>query len=92
MPCIITATSGATTLHSAAFAGGTYNVTPETDLLLSYLAMQLGTNESGLIAQFAANTAFQQAPQTQTMFWARWPLWSRVCSKHTVSRFPHPTS
>ncbi|MDB5789909.1 MAG: putative lipoprotein, partial [Caballeronia mineralivorans] len=35
MPCMITATSGGTVLHSAAFAGGTYNVTPETDLLLS---------------------------------------------------------
>jgi hypothetical protein len=38
MPCLITATSGATTLHSVAFAGGTFNVTPETDLLLSFLA------------------------------------------------------
>jgi hypothetical protein len=92
MPCVITATSGATTLHSAAFAGGTYNVTSETDLLLPYLAAQLGANESALIAGFAANTAFEQALQTQTMFWARRPLSSRVCSKHTVSRFPHPTS
>ena len=65
-PCLITATSGATMLHSLAFAGGTFNVTPETDLLLSYLAAQLGTNESGLIAGFATNTAFQQALQNQT--------------------------
>jgi hypothetical protein len=66
MPCMIAATSGGTMLHSAAFAGGTYNVTPETDLLLSYLAAQLGTNESGLIVGFAANTQFQQTLQNQT--------------------------
>jgi hypothetical protein len=60
-PCMIAAASGGTLLHSAAFAGGTYNVTPETDLLLSYLAAQLGTNESGLISGFATNTRFQQA-------------------------------
>lgn len=65
-PCMIAATSGVTILHSVAFAGGTYNVTPETDLLLSYLAAQLGTNENGLIAGFAANTQFQQALQNQT--------------------------
>ena len=59
-PCVISATSGGTMLHSVAFAGGTYNVTPETDLLLSYLAAQLGTNESGLIASFTTNTQFQQ--------------------------------
>jgi enamine deaminase RidA (YjgF/YER057c/UK114 family) len=65
-PCMIAATSGGTTLHSVAFAGGTYNVTPETDLLLSYLAAQLGTNESGLIAGFALNTQFQQVLANQT--------------------------
>jgi hypothetical protein len=65
MPCTITATSGGTVLHSAAFAGGTYNVTPETDLLLSYLAAQLGTNESGLITGFTANTLFQQTLANQ---------------------------
>lgn len=64
-PCVIAATSGGTLLRSAAFAGGTFNVTPETDLLLSYLAAQLGTNESGLIAGFAANAQFQQAMQNQ---------------------------
>ncbi|WP_211610989.1 hypothetical protein [Paraburkholderia haematera] len=65
MPCMIAATSGGTMLHSAAFASGTYNVTPETDLLLSYLAAQLGTNESGLIAGFTANTQFQQTLDNQ---------------------------
>jgi enamine deaminase RidA (YjgF/YER057c/UK114 family) len=65
-PCIIAAASGVTTLHSVAFAGGTYNVTPETDLLLSYLAAQLGTNESGLIASFAVNAQFQQMLENQT--------------------------
>ena len=66
MPCLITATSGGTILHSVAFAGGTYNVTPETDLLLTFLAAQLGMNESGLIAGFATNAQFQQALQNQT--------------------------
>lgn len=65
-PCIIVATSGETVLHSTAFAGGTYNVTPETDLLLSYLAAQLGTNESGLISGFASNPGFRQALANQT--------------------------
>jgi hypothetical protein len=60
MPCLIAATSAGSTLHSTAFAGGTYNITPETDLLLSYLAAQLGTNESGLIAGFPGNSQFQQ--------------------------------
>lgn len=64
-PCMIEATSGVTMLHSVAFAGGTFNVTPETDLLLSYLAAQLGTNESGLIASFAVNTPFQQVLENQ---------------------------
>lgn len=61
MPCLITATSGGTVLHSTAFAGGTSNVTPETDLLLSYLAAQLGTNQSGLSTGFPGNTQFKQA-------------------------------
>jgi len=65
-PCMIAATSGGTVLHSLAFAGGTYNVTPETDLLLSYVAAQLGTNESGLIAGFALNLQFQQVLANQT--------------------------
>ncbi|REG58056.1 hypothetical protein B0G80_0697 [Paraburkholderia sp. BL6669N2] len=66
MPCMIAATSGVTMLHSVAFAGGTYNVTPETDLLVSYLAAQLGTNESGLTAGFPVNSQFQQVLANQT--------------------------
>jgi hypothetical protein len=66
LPCVIAATSGVTMLHSVAFAGGTYNITPETDLLLSFLAAQLGTNESGLVAGFVLNTQFQQTLENQT--------------------------
>lgn len=66
MPCLILATSAGTSLHSTAFAGGTYNVTPETDLLLSYLAAQLGTSQSGLIIGFPVNTLFQQTLANQT--------------------------
>jgi hypothetical protein len=59
-PCVITATSGSTLLHSTAFAGGTFNVTPETELLLVYVAAQLGTSESTLLANFPGNAQFQQ--------------------------------
>lgn len=65
-PCVITVTSGGTTLHSLAFAGGTFNTTPETELMLVYLAAQLGTSESSLIANFASNTQYQQALANQT--------------------------
>jgi hypothetical protein len=60
LPCILTVTSGSTTLHSLAFAGGTFNTTPETELMLVYLASQLGTSEASLIASFASNALFQQ--------------------------------
>jgi hypothetical protein len=60
LPCILTVTSGGTTLHSVAFAGGTFNTTPETELMLVYLASQLGTNETTLIAGFPSSAQFQQ--------------------------------
>ena len=59
-PCLITATSGNTVLRSTAFAGGTFNVTPETELLLVYVAAQLGTTEGTLITNFPHNAQFQQ--------------------------------
>ncbi|MDQ7977924.1 hypothetical protein QYH69_11800 [Paraburkholderia sp. SARCC-3016] len=65
LPCIITVTSGSTTLHSVAYSNGTFNTTPETDLMLVYLAAQLGTNENGLIAGFQTNGTFQQALANQ---------------------------
>jgi hypothetical protein len=65
LPCLITVTSGSTTLHSLAYSSGTFNTTPETDLMLVYLAAQLGTNESGLIAGFQTNGTFQQALANQ---------------------------
>lgn len=60
LPCVLTVTSGGTTLHSLAFAGGTFNTTPETELMLVYLASQLGTTEASLIAGFPSNAQFQQ--------------------------------
>jgi len=60
-PCLIAASANGTTLHSVAFAGGTFNTTPQTDLMLTYLAAQLGTTETGLTGGFASNTQFQQA-------------------------------
>jgi hypothetical protein len=65
-PCIISATANGMTLHSVAFAGGTFNTTPETDLLLTFLAAQLGTTETGLIAGLSGNTRFQQVLANST--------------------------
>jgi hypothetical protein len=65
LPCILTVTSGGTTLHSLAFAGGTFNTTPETELMLVYLASQLRTSETGLIAGFPSNSQFQQVLANQ---------------------------
>jgi hypothetical protein len=65
-PCILTVTSGGTSLHSLAFAGGTFNTTPETELMLVYIASQLGTSESVLIADFPTNSRFQQVLANQT--------------------------
>ncbi|WP_114814477.1 hypothetical protein [Paraburkholderia kururiensis] len=61
LPCILAASSGGTTLHSVMFAGGTFNTTPQTELMLVYLAAQLGTTVSGLVAGLPNNTRFQQA-------------------------------
>jgi hypothetical protein len=65
LPCILTVTSGGTSLHSLAFAGGTFNTTPETELMLVYIASQLGTNESSLIAGFPSTSNFQQVLANQ---------------------------
>jgi hypothetical protein len=66
LPCILTVTSGGATLHSLAFAGGTFNTTPETELILVYLASQLGTSETSLIANFPGNSQFQQVLANQS--------------------------
>lgn len=60
-PCAITASSGAVTIHSFAAGSGTFNVTPLTQLLLSYLAGQLGTTVDGLLAGISTNASFQSA-------------------------------
>ncbi len=65
-PCLMSASANGIMLHSLAFAGGTFNTTPQTDLLLVYLAAQLGTNEAGLVAGFASNTRFQQVLANHT--------------------------
>jgi hypothetical protein len=66
LPCILAVTSDGTTLHSLAFAGGTFNMTPETELMFVYLASQLGTNETSLIAAFPSNSQFQRVLANQT--------------------------
>lgn len=64
LPCVITASTANATLHSVAFAGGTFNTTPETELMLVYLAAQLGTTEAGLIAGVGSNGRFQRVLST----------------------------
>jgi hypothetical protein len=66
-PCLITATSGSTVLNSLASGAGTYNVTPLTQLLLSYLAGQLGTTLNGLIAGITTNPTYQSALTNSTV-------------------------
>jgi hypothetical protein len=66
LPCVLTLTSGSTILHSLAFAGGTFNTTPETELVLVYLAAQLGTSEASLIAGLPSHSQFQQVLANQT--------------------------
>ncbi|MGF6903760.1 carboxypeptidase regulatory-like domain-containing protein [Paraburkholderia sp. GAS348] len=66
-PCLITATSGSTVLNSFASGAGTYNVTPLTQLLLSYLAGQLGTTLNGLLAGITTNATFQSALTNSTV-------------------------
>ena len=60
-PCSITASSGGITIHSFASGAGTFNVTPLTQLLLSYLAGYLGTTVDGLLAGVSTNATYQSA-------------------------------
>lgn len=66
-PCAITASSGAITIHSFASGSGTFNVTPLTQLLLSYLAGTLGTTVDGLLAGISSNATFQSALTNSTL-------------------------
>jgi hypothetical protein len=66
-PCAITASSGAVTINSFAAGAGTYNVTPLTQLLLSYLAGQLGTTVQGLLSGISSNASFQSALSNPTV-------------------------
>jgi len=66
-PCAITASSGAIAIHSFAAGAGTFNVTPLTELLLSYLAGQLGTTVSGLLSGISSNATIQSALTNSTV-------------------------
>lgn len=66
-PCAITANGGATTIHSFAAGTGTFNVTPLTELLLDYLAGQLGTTASGLLSGISSNASYQSALSNSTV-------------------------
>ncbi|MFL9909275.1 carboxypeptidase regulatory-like domain-containing protein [Paraburkholderia sp. RL17-337-BIB-A] len=66
-PCAITANSGAITIHSFAAGAGTFNVTPLTELLLDYIAGQLGTSVSGLLSGITSNPSFQSALSNSTV-------------------------
>lgn len=60
-PCTIEATNGSTTLYSFASGSGVYNISPYTELLLSYLGAELGTDMNGLLAGLNSNPAYQSA-------------------------------
>jgi hypothetical protein len=60
-PCAITASNGTATLHSIAPGSGVYNVTPLTELLVTYIAGQFGTTAANLLAGLGSNTAYQNA-------------------------------
>jgi len=66
-PCVLTGTGGGTVLHSFAAGSGTYNLTSLTELLVNYLAAQLGTTANGLLTGIASNTAFQSALANSTV-------------------------
>jgi hypothetical protein len=66
-PCSITASAGAITIHSFASGSGRFNVTPLTELLLDYLAGELGTTLQGLLAGIATNPTFQSALTNSTL-------------------------
>ncbi|MFM0305410.1 carboxypeptidase regulatory-like domain-containing protein [Paraburkholderia sediminicola] len=66
-PCAITATGGAITIHSFAAGAGTFNVTPLTELLLEYIAGQLGTTVSGLLSGITSNASYQSAVSNSTV-------------------------
>jgi len=65
-PCSITAAGGAITLHSFAPGAGTVNITSLTELLLSYLAAQLGTTVTNLLASLPTNATYQNALTNST--------------------------
>lgn len=66
-PCVLTATGGSVQIHSLATGPGTSNVTPLTDLLLSYIAGQLGTTLDGLLSGIQSNASFQSALANSTV-------------------------
>ena len=66
-PCAVTASSSTATIHSFAAAAGTFNVTPLTEVLLNYLAAQLGTTESVLLPGIATNATYQSALTNTTV-------------------------
>jgi hypothetical protein len=66
-PCSITATSGSIVLDSFASGAGTFNVTPLTELLLSYLAGQLDTTVTNLVANMTTNPTYASALTNSTV-------------------------
>lgn len=66
-PCVLTATGGASSVHSLAEGPGTYNVTSLTELLLTYVASQLGTTLNGLLTGLQNNVSFQSALSNSTV-------------------------
>jgi len=66
-PCAISATSGSIAIHSFASGAGTFNVTPLTQLPLSYVAGDLGTTVDALLVGISSNATFQNALTNSTL-------------------------
>jgi hypothetical protein len=60
-PCVLTASGDTILIHSLASGPGTYNLTSLTEVLLSYIAGQLGTTLNGLLTGIQGNMTFQSA-------------------------------
>jgi hypothetical protein len=65
-PCGLTAAGSTASLQSVALGSGTYNLTSLTQLVVQYIASQLGLSTSALLSGVTSNAAVQSALATST--------------------------
>jgi hypothetical protein len=66
-PCVLSTTSGATTLRSFAIGSGVANITPMTDMLFGYVLTQTGNAATVAPATLVNNNAFRSVLSTPTV-------------------------